>query len=267
MWREKYRDKNIIVVLGLLIAGISLLIVSEILSEGIFKSIMNQISLAILISGVLGIIDQYFLKDNLVSLILDKLKIKSDVDSTGIEEIIADINRISYDEYFKKAKNNIDIVHIYGRTWTNNYIDEIMDRVKNSRCNVRIVLVDPDSLFVPALEKHFKYEDGQLKTLIEEATSLWKNKYTRIKQEATSRKKRSRLGRVELYYHSGQPTNSMYKIDERMIVVQTKTTVEKTTRLPAMIFKNTNKTDCFFKIYDKEINQLIKESRLIDLSN
>lgn len=70
-----------------------------------------------------------------------------------------------------------------------------------------------------------------------------------------------------MYYHNGQPTNSMYKIDERIIVVQTKTTVEKTTRLPAMIFKSTNKNNCFFNIYDKEINQLIKESKLIDLSN
>lgn len=179
MFKGKYRDKNIIVVLGLLIVGFVLLVASEFIKEGIIKSITNQVSLAILISGVLGTIDQYFLKDNLVNLILDKLKIKSDVNSTGIEEILADINRINYDEYFKKSRKNIDIVHIYGRTWTNNYIDEIMDRVKNSKCNVRIVLVHPDLLFVPALERHFNYDEGKLKELIEEVTSIWKHKYTK----------------------------------------------------------------------------------------
>lgn len=70
-----------------------------------------------------------------------------------------------------------------------------------------------------------------------------------------------------MYYHKGQPTNSMYRIDDRIIVIQTKTTKEKTTRMPAMIFKNTFKNNCFFNIYVKELNQLIKESKKVDFIN
>ena len=58
----------------------------------------------------------------------------------------------------------------------------------------------------------------------------------------------------------------MYRIDDRVIVVQTKTTREKTTRMPAMIFKDTNKKECFYNIYLKEIEQLIKESREVEFN-
>lgn len=266
--KDTYRYKNIIVVLFLAIVSLGLLFLSENMPQGIWQNIVNQISLAILISGILGLINEYMLKESLVELILNKVKIKSDVDSTGIELILARITEIDYKLYFKKAKKNIDIVHIYGRTWTNSHLDEIMDRVKSVNCKVRVILVDPNSLFVPALEKHYGYEDGQLKSLIEEVSDIWRKQYKKIEDMSVNKKrKKQKIGKIELYYHNGQPTNSMYKIDDRIVVIQTKTTKEKTTRLPAMIFKNTKKDDCFFKIYDKEINQLIKESRLVDLSN
>lgn len=152
--------------------------VSECIEEGSWKIIVNQVSLAIYISGILGIINEYILKETLVELILDKLRIKSEVDISGLDEILPGITEINYKGYFKKAKKNIYIVHIYGRTWTNNNIDEIMDRImsSNSKVKVRVVLVDPDSPFVPGLEKHFDYKEGELKKLIAEVGHIWKEK-------------------------------------------------------------------------------------------
>lgn len=265
MIKGKFRDKNIIVVLSLAIFGMAGLFLSECIEGGVWKNIVNQVSLAVLISGILGIINEYILKETLVELILDKLRIKSEVDVAGLEEILPGITEINYKDYFKRAKRNVDIVHIYGRTWTNNNIDEIMDRVMSYNCKVRVILVDPDSPFVPGLENHFDYKDGELKQLIEDVSSIWKGKY--IKKEkipATKKKKEKKIGTIELYYHKGQPTNSMYRIDDRIIVIQTKSTKEKTTRMPAMIFKNTNKNNCFFNIYEKEIKQLVEESTRVE---
>ncbi|MDM8129344.1 hypothetical protein QUV80_12855, partial [Paraclostridium benzoelyticum] len=236
MKKEKFRDKNIIVVLFLAIVGLVALFLSECMNVGFWKNIVNQVSLAILISGILGIINEYILKETLVELILDKLRIKSEVDTTGLEEILAGITEINYKNYFKKAKKHVDIVHIYGRTWTNNNIDEIMDRIMASNCKVRVVLVDPESPFVHGLENHFDYKEGEIKRHIEEVTSIWKEKYKKIeKTQSSGKRKPKNLGKIELYYQKGQPTNAMYGVDDRIIVIQTKTTKEKTTRLPAMI--------------------------------
>jgi hypothetical protein len=258
--KENFKDKNIIAVLLLALTGAALLYLSEFIPTGAWKNIIGQISLAILISGILGIINEYMLKDSLVELILEKVKIKENVDKTGLEEIVPDITEINYKYYFKKARKNIDIVHIYGRTWTNNNIDEITERVMNSNCHVRVVLVDPESPFTPALEEHFQYENGQLKTLIADVSKVWKEKHAKKERSKT---RKSNQGSIKLYYHKGQPVNSMYRIDDRVIVVQTNTTQEKTTRMPAIIFKDTNKSNCFFNIYKKEIEQLIEESRIV----
>lgn len=269
MWKSKFLDDNIKVVLGLLVLGIILLLISECLPDSIFKNMINQIALAILISGILGLINEYILKKSLVDLILDKIQIKSDVDNTGIESILTKITEINYKLYFKQATKNIDIVHIYGRTWTNNHIDEIMERVKTAKCKVRVVLVSPNSSFVPALEKHFDYEEGKLGELIEEVTDVWRKQYNKIEdisKKDTRKSKKKKLGTIELYYHEGQPTNSIYRIDDKIIVIQTKSSKEKTTKLPAIIFKNTKNNDCIFKIYQNEINTLIKESQKVDLS-
>lgn len=267
MLKGRFKDRNVIVVLVLALVGLIFFIISEKFCEGLAKNILNQISLAILISGILGMINEYCLKTNLIELVLEKVDMKSDLDSTGIEAIYSNITEINYKSYYKKARRNIDIVHIYGRTWTTNHIDEIMEKAKSVNCKVRVVLVSPDSPFVGALEKHYDYDEGKLKSLIQEVSNIWRTKQEKLDEiKKASKKKSKNVGNIELYYHKGQPTNSMYRIDNRIVVVQTKTTHEKTTMLPAMIFRKTENENGYFKIYQKEIEQLIKESEKVNLS-
>ncbi|MCQ2014666.1 hypothetical protein [Clostridium butyricum] len=263
MKNKNFKGKYIIGALILGLVGVLMLFLCELIGDGIIKNLVSEIGSAILISGILGIIDEYVLKEGLVELILEKINIRDEVNKTGLEEIVSGITEINYKYYFKNAKKNIDIIHIYGRTWTNNNIDEITDRILRTNCKVRVILVNPESKFVPGLEEHFQYESGKLKTLITDVSKVWKSKY----DKKLLQKKRSTQGSIKLYYHNGQPTNSMYRIDDRIIIVQTKTTQEKTTRMPAIIFRDTNKEDCFYNIYLKEIEQLVKESKEIDFNN
>lgn len=260
---KNFRSQHIIVALFLALLGVVLFILSEFIPNKIFNNVVSEIAGAVLISGILGIIDAYLLKESLIELILEKIKVKEEVNRTGLEELLPGITEINYKYYFKNANKNIDIVHIYGRTWTNNNIDEITERLLRTNCKIRVVLVDPSSPFVTALEEHFGYEKGQLVNLINSVSKMWKEKY--IKKQ--SQGKRKTQSSIKLFYHRGQPTNSMYRIDNRVIVVQTKTTKEKTTKMPAMIFKDTNKEDCFYNSYIKEIEQLIKESIEVDFNN
>lgn len=266
MNNKYYKSKHIIVVLFLIILSFFIFAINEWINSlyhgsliNIIYSILNNIASAILISGILGVIDAYFLQCSLIELILEKVKLKTQIDSTGLEEILPGIKDIDYNFYINGAKKYIDIVHIYGRTWTNNYSDEIKDKLLKSKCRIRVILVNPESPFVPALENHFEYKKGELVKYINDVSGIWEN----INKKKIKTKKKQ--GTIELYYHSGQPTNSMYRIDNRIIVVQTKSTKEKTTRLPSMIFKQINSQDCLYNVYLKEINQLVKESIKIEI--
>lgn len=259
---KNFKKNHIIVALVLALVGIILFVLSEFIKNLILKNVISEIASAILISGILGVIDAYLLKESLIELILDKIKVKEEVNRTGLEELVPGITEINYRYYFKNAKKNIDIVHIYGKTWTNNNIDQITDRVLRKNCKVRVILLNPDSKFVPALEEHFKYDKGELSKLIHSVSKMWKEKH----EKKQSQGKKATQGCIKLYYHKGQPTNSMYRIDDRVIVVQTKTTQEKTTKMPATIFRDTNKADCFYNTYLKEIEQLIKESEEVDFN-
>lgn len=46
--------------------------------------------------------NEFYLKEKLVDLILNKLKLKETIDKTGITEVFSDINDIDYRFYMKK---------------------------------------------------------------------------------------------------------------------------------------------------------------------
>ncbi len=263
MKNKIFKCNYIIVSLVLALFGIGVLYVSESYFTSIWKIIFSQIALAILISVIIGIINEYILKDSLVDMILEKIKIKEYVNKTGLEEMVSSIGEINYKYYFKNANKNIDIVHVYGRSWTNSNLDEINDRVIKSNCKVRVILVDPESKFIEGLEGHFDYNSGKLKEEIKNVSLRWKEIY----DEKNKKNKKSTQGNIELYYHKGHPSNALYRIDNRIIVVHTKTTKGRTTRIPGMVFKDTSKSDCFYEIYLKEIEELVNQSTKINFDN
>jgi hypothetical protein len=239
------------------------MIISQSVNNEFWKAIIRNIASAILITGIFSLLNQYFLKDKLVELILNKLNLKQDIDRAGIESLFSGIDDIDYRYFFKKAKKNIDILHIYGRTWTNNNIDEITNKYLNSNCNIRVILLSPNSLFVPALADHYNSEHynctpGNLRDIILEVA----NKWAEMVKKKHGRKSKNFL---KLYFHFGQPTNSIYRIDDRIIIVQTKTSKGKTKRLPSIICKDTQRADDLYSIYMDEIELIIKESQEVDI--
>lgn len=221
--------------------------------------ILSNLGGVLFISGIFTIIDKYVTQRDLVSLVTEKVDLKKEVDESGIIKLARELSDVEYKKYFLEAKNNIDIVHLYGKTWTSTYIEHIKDAIDRG-CNVRVILLNPESLFIKPLEEHFQYNENQLKGLIKEVSDMW-NKHCYCKLGSKNK------GSISLYYHKGQPTNSLYRIDNKMVVVQTKTTHEKTTRMPAYVFERNNNEGNFFDIYLKEIDSLEKESEKIEFKN
>ncbi len=259
--KNTFKNTFLLTILATIIVGLILFWVTEYIPNILFKSVVSNVASALFISGVFGAVNEYMLKNSLVDLILDKLKLKEDIDRTGIEEVFFGISDIDYKYYIKRAKKNIDIVHVYGRTWTNTNIDVITETLMNSSCKIRVILVSPESPFVPALSEHYGTDVNpvsvdDLKKTMTDVAGIWKE----LSNKYNAHRSRRAKGSLKLYYHNGPPTNSIYRIDDRVILVTGKTTKSKSTILPSFICKDTNKNEDLYNIYIDEIENLITES-------
>lgn len=118
-------------------------------------------------------------------MVIQKVSLDKEIDDTGLIKIDSTLTDINYKEQFENAKTNIDIVHNYARTWTTNNFDFIKQTVLNTECQLRVVLLNPKSPFVPALEKHYNYSEGHLVELINEVSDKWKSLYDEVEEKKT----------------------------------------------------------------------------------
>lgn len=264
--KDVYKLKFYLSVAGLLIGGIVFFVIAEFIDEDVWvwKDIVENIATAFFFTGIFGLVQEYVLKDSLVHLILSKLRLKQDIDRTGIESIFFGISEINYPFFLNKAKQNIDIIHIYGRTWTNNNKDEIEERLLNSNCKIRVVLLSPNSPYVPALATHYGKTATELQQTMKEVSRTWKTVYEKKQQQSNRRRGRRSQSSIELYYHNSIPSNSLYRIDDRIIFVQSKMTKGKTKMLPSFIFRKNEKSVSLYNDHLLEIETLIEESTSVD---
>lgn len=249
---KKYYLSNFIIVLIIVPVGLILM------WKG--NSFLNNVGTVLLVSGIYTILDNMFLKKSLVDLVLQKVNLQKDIVNTGLVKVGFVINNINYPEYFENAKSEIVIVHNYAQTWTNSYFDFIKKTITSKNCCLRVVLLNPKSAFVPALEKHYNYPQGELSKIIVNITNKWKELYDETER---LRKEGHTCGNVELYYFNGQPTNSIYRIDDNIIVVNAKNSKSRSSYLPYMIYKNNGETG-LFHVYLKEIEAILDEADKID---
>ena len=244
MKNSKFFSAHVIVALALAIIGIILM------WKG--NSLCNNIGSVLLVSGIYTISDNMFLKDSLVDLVIQKVKLDKNIDNAGLVKVGTTLSDINYQELLESSKNNIDIVHNYARTWTTNNYDFVKETVTKKKCQLRVVLLNPESPFVPVLEKHYGYEDGQLVKYISEATDRWKQLAHDVKDK--------HKGTVKLYYFNGQPTDSIYRCDNKIVVVSAKNSKGKSAHLPYSIYQKMNGKHCLFEVYLSEIEAIILEA-------
>ena len=261
--KSEFKNGYIITLLGLIISGLVFLIISEVTDATFWKSLLSNISSMLFISGGFGLIDQYFLKEKLINLILEKIELKDQISKTGIEDIFFCINDIDYKYYLKNATRRLDIVHIYGRSWTTSNIDILREKIFRSNCYIRVVLLSPESKLIPGLADNFNYSEDQLCNSINESTKIWFDIYNEKKKQ----KRKKTNSKIELYYHNGIPSHSLYRIDDKIILVTSKLARGRTTKLPSMVINDTKFNEDLYSIYLEQIEKLIEESELIDFDS
>lgn len=108
-----------------MIVAIFIYLVTAKWNLGVFNSILNNIASVLVVSGIYNVLYEYILKTRLIESIDEKMNLKSKITKTGVLAIESDIKNINYTDFFKQVSKNIDIFHIYGRTWTNNNSDTL----------------------------------------------------------------------------------------------------------------------------------------------
>ena len=126
------------------------------------------------------------------------------------------------------------------------------EAVEKRKCQLRVVLLNPNSPFITALEKHYKYENGELLKYICEATDRWKQ----LAQEVNGKQR----GTVKIYYFNGQPVNSLYRIDNRIVIVTAKNSKGKSSYLPFFVCQKINGKTCLYDALLSEIEAIISEA-------
>ncbi|WP_201714248.1 hypothetical protein [Rossellomorea arthrocnemi] len=254
--RENYYARLWLSVIVLIVSGILFLYFAQIFNLSTFWSAtVSNVASALIITGVFSIINEYLLKDKLVELILSKLKLKDSIDRTGITEIFSSINEIDYRFLIKHSRRNIDILHIYARTWTNNNFDELKDKMQRSNVKIRVVLLSPESKLLEGLAEHYQITHEDLKDRIKEMESKWEE-LVKLNRRQVRKKTQSS---IKLYYSDYLPAYSIYKFDNQLVNVQSKPSREKTGKLPSIIVRDTLKENDLFDMYSKQFEDVLKQ--------
>lgn len=260
---ETLKNRFKIVSLLLVIIGLVIIIFKEMyVTNSLWGEILNNVAVALFIGGIFELMNEFYLKDKLVEVILEKLKLKENIDKTGITDVFSDTNDIDYRFYIKNSNKNIDIYHVYGRSWTNSNLDSIRDKLLRSNCNIRVILLSPNSKFIEGLAERYEITGIELKANIKEMEKTWRKLF----EEKNAIKKRRTQSSLKFFYSDSFPVYSLYKFDDNVVSVQSKPSKGRTTSLPIIVCKDTNKGHDLHDMYIKEIEDIISQSIEVDLS-
>lgn len=244
-------------VIIILLIGILLLYIEEKFAKGSYptiSSILNKASTAAFVTGLFSFLNKIILDKNLIELIYNKINLKQAIDEVGVLEMFTDISEIEYKSHFKNAKKEIDILHVYGQTWTSNNEQSILTAIQKQKCKVRVALLSPESPFVGGLASYYNYPEEKLKKKIDEAKNTWNGIYSRLSK---GEKKR-----LNVYCVNMLPAYAMYRFDEIIIKVDARLiSSSKTKELNSVICIDNDFEVSYYSNYKKDFDELISNSK------
>lgn len=246
-----------------LFLGIALLYISTFdLSEAV-KGIISNIASIFIIAGVYNIISEHFLKKKYIEIILKKMNLPFKIAQYGLTDILLNINEIKYNNFFKGAKNYIDVVHVYGKTWTNNNLEAIkLQMMERKNINLNVFLLAPDSSVINSLSETYGGEVSKTIESMRYVAGMWLDMFDEIKEGCKKYK-----GQMHLYYHHGQPVYSLYRVDNKIICVLNKLSKGRTQKLPTFLCEKGEDGKDLFEIFYNEIRNLESASDEVTRDN
>lgn len=244
--KKKLSDfKSISVMFG--IGGI-LLIFSLIIKDGIFKIFIGTISSYLIVSSVLDFFNKCNREEELINKVCDCINGESNATKYGVLSISDKDNNKSTD-IINEAKESIDIMHVYGRSWTSNNRANLINSLKNKNIKIRVILADYEDKVIVNLYNR-QYNTSDIESRIKGVLELWKEIYVESGEK----------NNLEIYLYSGSITSAIYLNDTKSVALHfcsyKKRHNDEMTEIECV--KN---IDGLFNRYKNEIEYVISESR------
>lgn len=244
-----------------LFVGLALFFVAEYFRLNVPASVfnvLNGLAGSLTVAGVLGIIEKYFLHNQLVEFVINKVSLKKSLDSTGVSDIQLGWRNLPYNKLFSNTKYHIDIVHAYGSTWTNSFTDDLVDML-NKGVTIRVFLLDPDNeALMKVFANQYDSTGEELSRRVNGVIKKWKIIRDRVEP--------SKQDLLELYLNDGVQTIALYRFDDTIIASALSLVKGQKIayRLPSLICEKDSQTDNLYSAYDQEINHLSKQAKRVN---
>jgi hypothetical protein len=252
--KKHWKTLNWTICLWMALGAVALFVIGAFIKNTVLSSILTNIASVILVSGIVSVANEYVLKTELMDIIFTNMNVKDDMKNTGLVKIFLDINKVDYEKFFDKTNKEIDIVHVYGRSWTAKHLKMFCSKVTKERCSIRVFLISPDSEYVKPLSEFYRMTEEQLKANMNEVLEMWK--------QVDEKCKKGGKGNIKVYYHKGNPSHALYRSDNSVMLVPNNLASGRDELPPAFLYTKTER-EGIYKWCLIQINKLVDESQQI----
>lgn len=236
----------------ILFLGSIMLLLTFNMDDSIGKVFIQTMASYIIVSCLLDILKKYAGDEELISDISEGINSEIDAMKLGIKRI--DINNekvLSVERIIKSAKKRIDILHVYGYTWTRDNETILTDALKKN-IKVRVIISDfSDDISMKFYSNHMGKD---VRTEIAKVLRIWKNIYTNSGQN----------NNLQIFLFNGAITHALH-LNEHSIIIKS---------IPACkLYSKGNVTTIYskkldrgiYEKYEEEIGQIVQESKLYNI--
>jgi len=250
---EKVTLKIKLIILSLIVIGLLILIISITSFEGGFwKTFLNTISTALIVSGVWTSINQYFLRKDFISLhnshtdrIIEKIDFSRVSREIGINRLFSTADKYDYKNLILNSEK-LTIVLNDGRTWLNWNLESMQARFNDETKETVFIFLHPNSDFLEIMAHKVSSTRDVLKTKVVETIKMLNS----IKTEKTN---------LAIFGHHFYNSHSVFLTED--IAVMTPYTISRARKVP-IVFEFLENTDlnCYYNKIKDDIHVLLQDS-------
>lgn len=232
----------------ILIAGSLILFITYNISDNIWKIFLQTISSYIIVSCLLDILKKYATDDELIRDISEGINSEIDAMKLGIKKV--DINNekvLTPERIIKLAKKRIDILHVYGYSWTRDNAVLLTEALKN-RVKIRVIISDFNN--ETAMKFYSNHMERNISSKIDEVLDKWKEIYINSGQSEN----------LQIYLFDGAITHAVH-LNEHSIVIKSIPSCKSFSKGNVITIFSKKLNDGIYGKYEQEIEQIIKESK------
>lgn len=253
--KKIYRLKNIVLALTFLVVGIGITFFATLLENSNLwfsnaDSWLLSIGQAILIGGMLNLAYEVYLREDIIYMndlssdrVINVIKIDKNISHLGLVNVFPDSRRINFSKFLLNSKE-ITLLLNDGRTWFSNHEADLEKRIKNPELTTNVILVHPESEFVPVLADKVDTSSDRLKDKIEESVEM-------LKRLITSD------SRLKIYGHLAPTTGSIF-ISEEYAYLCPYPMARKADAIPTYLYKISNE-DCYYNTLKRDTDEILTQ--------